>query len=60
MFPANENAPLPEVFKYAVKPDKVVTLDPKEIKNNYSRWLGEWTKLMIEGKSADEIVEKRE
>jgi thiamine transport system substrate-binding protein len=59
MFPANKNAPLPEVFKYAVKPDKIVTLDPKEIEKNYSRWLEEWTKLMVEGKSADEIVKER-
>lgn len=60
MFPVNKNVQLPDVFKYAVKPDKLVSLDPKEIEQNYSRWLEEWTKLMIEGKTPEEIIKERQ
>ncbi len=58
MYPVNKNVQTPEVFKYAVKIDKPVTVDPKEIENNYDLWLKQWTALMIEGKSPDEILGK--
>ena len=59
MFPVNKNVQLPDVFKYAVKPQKMVTLDPKEIEKNYSRWINEWTALIVEGKSPEEIIKSR-
>ncbi|WP_461865009.1 thiamine ABC transporter substrate-binding protein [Thermococcus sp.] len=58
MFPVNKNIQLPEVYKYAAKPDKLVTLDPKQIEQNYKKWLDQWTQLMVEGKSPDEILGK--
>ena len=58
MYPVNKNVQLPEVFKYAVKVEKPVTLDPKEIEENYDTWLKQWTALMVEGKSPDEILGK--
>ncbi|ASA77778.1 thiamine ABC transporter substrate-binding protein [Thermococcus sp. 5-4] len=58
MYPVNKNVQTPEVFKYAVKIDKPVTVDPNEIENSYDLWLRQWTQLMIEGKSPDEILGK--
>ncbi|NJD99895.1 thiamine ABC transporter substrate-binding protein [Thermococcus sp. LS1] len=58
MYPVNKNVQLPEVFQYAVEVDKPVTVDPAEIEKNYEAWLKQWTELMIEGKSADEILGK--
>ncbi|NJE10655.1 thiamine ABC transporter substrate-binding protein [Thermococcus sp. MAR1] len=58
MYPVNKNVQIPEVFKYAVKVDKPVTVDPKEIENNYDLWLKQWTQLMVEGKSPEEITGK--
>jgi thiamine transport system substrate-binding protein len=58
MYPVNKNVQTPEVFKYAVKIDKPVTVDPNEIEDNYDLWLKQWTQLMIEGKSPDEILGK--
>ena len=58
MYPVNKNVQLPEVFKYAVKVEKPVTVDPKEIEENYDTWLKQWTALMVEGKSPDEILGK--
>ena len=58
MYPVNKNVQTPEVFKYAVKIDKPVTVDPNEIEDNYDLWLKQWTQLMVEGKSPDEILGK--
>ncbi|NJE61472.1 thiamine ABC transporter substrate-binding protein [Thermococcus sp. 21S7] len=58
MYPVNKNVGTPEVFKYAVKIDKPVTVDSKEVGNNYELWLKQWTGLMVEGKSPDEILGK--
>ncbi|ASJ09513.1 ABC transporter substrate-binding protein [Thermococcus siculi] len=56
MYPVNKNVQLPEVFEYAVKIDKPVTVDSKEIEENYETWLKQWTELMVEGKSPEEIT----
>ncbi|NJE76929.1 thiamine ABC transporter substrate-binding protein [Thermococcus sp. ES12] len=56
MYPVNRNVKLPEVFKYAVKVEKPVTVDPKDIEKNYDLWLRQWTQLMVEGKSPEEIT----
>ncbi|NJE05126.1 thiamine ABC transporter substrate-binding protein [Thermococcus sp. M36] len=58
MYPVNKDVQLPEVFKYAVKVDKPVTVDPNEIEKNYETWLDQWTQLMVEGKSPEEILGK--
>ncbi|WP_258084067.1 thiamine ABC transporter substrate-binding protein [Thermococcus thermotolerans] len=58
MYPVNRNVKLPEVFSYAVKVEEPVTVDPKEIEKNYDLWLKQWTQLMVEGKSPDEILGK--
>ncbi|ASJ07421.1 thiamine ABC transporter substrate-binding protein [Thermococcus pacificus] len=58
MYPVNKNVQIPDVFKYAVEVDKPVTVDPKDIEENYDTWLKQWTALMVEGKSPDEILGK--
>lgn len=58
MYPVNRDVKLPEVFKYAVRVDKPATVDPAEIEKNYKTWLDQWTQLMVEGKSPDEILGK--
>ena len=60
MFPASKNVGLPEVYKYAAKPGKVIDPKPGEIKANYNKWLQEWTELMVEGKSPEEIIKEHE
>ena len=56
MYPVNRNVQVPDVFKYAVQVDKPVTVDPKAIEENYDTWLKQWTQLMVEGKSPEEIT----
>ncbi|QDA31588.1 thiamine ABC transporter substrate-binding protein [Thermococcus indicus] len=58
MYPVNGDVELPEVFQYAVKVDKPVAIDSREIETNYETWLTQWTQLMVEGKSPDEILGK--
>ncbi|EHR78503.1 ABC transporter substrate-binding protein [Thermococcus litoralis DSM 5473] len=61
MYPVNPNVELPEVFKYALQPEEIkpVTLDPEYVKENFERWIKEWTALMVEGKSPEEIISSR-
>ncbi len=56
MFPASDNVTLPEVYKYAVKPGKIVNPSPEEIKAKHNEWIKEWVELMIQGKSPEEII----
>jgi len=44
VFPANENAELPDVFaEFAVVPDEPVTLDYRAIEENREQWIDAWT-----------------
>jgi thiamine transport system substrate-binding protein len=44
VFPANENAELPDVFaEFAIVPDNPVTLDYAAIEENRERWIEVWT-----------------
>lgn len=45
MFPVVD-VTLPEAFKYAVVPEKLVTLDAKTIGENMETWLSEWEEIM--------------
>ncbi|BDU50223.1 thiamine ABC transporter substrate-binding protein [Haliovirga abyssi] len=45
MFPVT-NIKLPESFKYAVSPKKVVLVSGEEISKNMKKWLGKWEKIM--------------
>lgn len=45
MFPA-VNVKLPDVFKYAAKSEKIVTLDSEYVAANMSKWLEQWEKIM--------------
>ncbi|SHE42331.1 thiamine transport system substrate-binding protein [Marinitoga hydrogenitolerans DSM 16785] len=47
MFPV-VNTELPEAFKYAIIPDKVVTVKPEEIDKNMEKWLEEWEEIMLQ------------
>lgn len=58
MYPVNKNVELPEVFQYAAEVEKPVTVDSAEIEKNYETWLNQWTQLMVEDKSPDEILGK--
>ena len=58
MYPVNKNVKLPECFSYAVNVTNPVKLSPDEIGRNYQTWLEQWTALMVEGKSPDEILGK--
>ena len=58
MYPVNKNVRLPKCFSYAVNVTNPVKLSPDEIGKNYKTWLEQWTALMVEGKSPDEILGK--
>jgi len=48
VFPANENAELPEVFaEFAIVPDNPVTLDYAAIEENRERWIEAWTETTL-------------
>ncbi len=46
-FPIDRDVTLPECFKYAVKPDKYVSLSPKEISEKSSVWLKKWVEDVV-------------
>ncbi len=47
VFPANEDAALPEVFvKHTTLPDQPVTMDPDRIEQNRERWITEWAAIV--------------
>ncbi|AEX86107.1 ABC transporter periplasmic binding protein, thiB subfamily [Marinitoga piezophila KA3] len=45
MFPVT-NVKLPEAFKYALVPEKVLTIDSEELNKNLENWLDEWEEIM--------------
>jgi thiamine transport system substrate-binding protein len=45
MFPVID-VELPEVYQYAVVPEKILTIPAQEILNNLERWLKEWEALL--------------
>lgn len=45
MFPIS-GVKLPEVFKYAAKSEKIVTLDSEYVAKNLAKWLEQWEKIM--------------
>ncbi len=46
VYPANEEAELPDVFEFAPIPQQPASLDPAVIAENRERWIDEWTALM--------------
>jgi thiamine transport system substrate-binding protein len=46
MFPVNPGVKLPRSFDYALKPNKILTLDTYEIQINQNRWLDEWLRVV--------------
>lgn len=48
MFPVNPKAELPESFKYAAKPEKILVLNYQEIEENKEKWLNEWASMITE------------
>lgn len=45
MFPVVEVS-MPESFQYALKPEKILTLDASQIANHMDQWLEEWEGIM--------------
>ncbi|MGL4369745.1 MAG: thiamine ABC transporter substrate-binding protein [Spirochaetota bacterium] len=45
MFPSSDTA-LPDAYKYAVRPQKILRLSEKEISDNLEKWLKEWEDLI--------------
>jgi len=57
MYPVNEEVKPPACFNYAlnVSRAKVVSIPSSELAKNTDKWLNEWTAIMVEGKSPEEI-----
>ncbi|AAL81642.1 thiamine ABC transporter substrate-binding protein [Pyrococcus furiosus DSM 3638] len=55
MYPVNKNVKLPEVYKYALEVKKPVTIDPALVAENLDKWLKQWTEVVVEGKSPEEV-----
>lgn len=45
MFPVT-NVELPESYEYALKPDKILTIESEEIAENLDTWLNQWEEIM--------------
>ncbi|MGM0641423.1 MAG: thiamine ABC transporter substrate-binding protein [Thermotogota bacterium] len=45
MFPVT-NVELPDSYEYALKPDKILTIESEEIAENLDKWLNEWEEIM--------------
>jgi thiamine transport system substrate-binding protein len=45
MFPVT-NVELPESYEYALKPEKILTVESEEIADNLDKWLNEWEEIM--------------
>ncbi len=46
VYPANEQATLPEIFEFAPVPDKPILISPSDIAENRERWIDEWRALV--------------
>ncbi len=46
VYPANEDAQLPEIFKFAPIPDEPASIDARAIAHDRERWIDEWTALI--------------
>ena len=47
VFPANEDAALPEVFvQHTTLPDQPITMAPDRIEENRERWITEWAAIV--------------
>jgi thiamine transport system substrate-binding protein len=48
VFPANENAELPDVFaRFAVIPDQPAEVSPEAIEANRNDWIDAWTETTL-------------
>ena len=47
MFPVNPEVKLPDSFRYAPTPDKILYLNTFEIQENQKRWIDSWLKIVI-------------
>lgn len=45
MFPVT-NVKLPDSYNYALKPDKILTIEPEKMADNLDKWLNEWEEIM--------------
>ncbi|MEA1972490.1 MAG: ABC transporter substrate-binding protein, partial [Candidatus Cloacimonadota bacterium] len=45
MFPVMK-IQMPDAFKYAVKPEKLLDIDTEKVSKNLEKWLDEWEELM--------------
>ncbi|WP_297499601.1 thiamine ABC transporter substrate-binding protein [Thermococcus sp.] len=57
MYPVNKEVKPPTCFAYAlnVSKAKVVSIPSEELAKNTDKWLKEWTAIMVEGKSPEEV-----
>ncbi|UCB46594.1 MAG: thiamine ABC transporter substrate-binding protein, partial [Spirochaetota bacterium] len=46
MYPINPKVKTPDSFRYAPKPEKSLSLDPEEIKENQERWIRQWLQMI--------------
>ncbi|AEC02164.1 thiamine ABC transporter substrate-binding protein [Parasphaerochaeta coccoides] len=46
MYPTNEDVELSDVYDWAPKPNKTLSLAPQAIEKNLDRWLTEWTEAV--------------
>ncbi len=46
MYPVT-NVKLPSVYRYAPRVDEVVSIPPQEVEENLSKWLEEWTYIVV-------------
>ncbi|MCR5732080.1 MAG: thiamine ABC transporter substrate-binding protein [Sphaerochaetaceae bacterium] len=47
MYPANNTVTLPEEYKYAPVPEKLLSIDEETIAEKLDKWTEDWTKAMV-------------
>ncbi|MBI4329523.1 MAG: thiamine ABC transporter substrate-binding protein [Chloroflexi bacterium] len=47
VFPTNQDAPLPDFFRFAESPESPATIHPVTIAENRERWIDAWTNAML-------------
>jgi thiamine transport system substrate-binding protein len=47
VYPVNQDAELPEVFRFAEEPQDPAAIDPATIAENREAWIDEWTQIVV-------------
>lgn len=59
VYPALSQTPLPQVFQWAPQVKPVPNFTPALTAAHLERWITEWTQVVLQGQSAQQVIERR-